>query len=75
MVAGELPGLAGEQRPAVGKQDLGLADAAGVEEELASGGMARMVLVAQAQLEVAQGNPCRLAAPAGLDELGLQREQ
>jgi hypothetical protein len=34
VVAGELPDFAGETDAAIGEQDLGLADPAGVEEEL-----------------------------------------
>jgi hypothetical protein len=47
VVAVELPGLAGETDRAVGEQDLGFADAAGVEKELAGRRVARRVLVAK----------------------------
>src|SRR5258705_11358852 len=39
VVAGELANLAGEATGAVGEEDLGLAEAAGVEEDLAGGGL------------------------------------
>ena len=50
VVAGELPDLAGETDAAIGEQDLGLADATGVKEELTGRRVARRVLVAEAEL-------------------------
>jgi len=44
VIAGELPGLACEAGGAVGKEQLCLADAAGVQQELAGRGIARRVL-------------------------------
>lgn len=49
VVAGELPDLAGETDTAVEEQDLGLADAAGMEEELTGRRGTRGVLVAEAE--------------------------
>src|SRR5690349_18441768 len=54
MVARELPHLAGEERGAVREKDLRLAEAAGVEEKLPGRGMARVVLVAEAEVELAE---------------------
>src|SRR5712692_10933063 len=45
VVARELPCLAGEQGRPVRKQDLRFADAAGIQEQVAWGWMARVVLV------------------------------
>src|SRR5216683_3349656 len=74
MVAGELSHPASENRSAVGKQDLSLADAAGIEQQLPGGGVARVIFVAEAQLEVAERDPGGLAAPAGLDQAGFHRQ-
>jgi len=54
VVARELSGLAREAGLAVGEEDLGLADAAGVEEDLARPGVARRILEADAEVEVAE---------------------
>ena len=67
MVAGELADLARETDRAVGNQDLGLADTAGVEKELTRGGIARRVLVAKAEIEPIEWDPAGLAAPPGVD--------
>jgi hypothetical protein len=75
MIARELTHLAGEQRRAIREQDLGFGEAAGIQEQLAGRGMRRVVLVTEADVEVAQGDPRRLAAPPRLDELLGQREQ
>src|SRR5262245_6749072 len=75
VVAGELADLAGEASAAVGKKDLGFAEAAGVEEDLAGGGMAGVVLIAHVQVELAEGDPAGLAAPARMDDLLLIRQQ
>src|SRR5829696_1049072 len=69
VVAGELPRLALEARARVGEQDLGLRDAPGVEQDLPRGRVARRVLEAHPEVEVAQRDPTRLAAPADVDEL------
>src|ERR1700681_2541647 len=74
MVAGELPHLAGEDGSAVRKEDLGLADAARVKKELSWGGIARVILEAEVQLEGAKWNPGRLPAPARLDDAVLERK-
>jgi len=46
MVAGELADLAGEADTAISEQDLGLADAAGIENEVSRRREAGVVLVA-----------------------------
>ena len=74
MVPGELACLAREHRRAERKQDLGLAQAAWVQQELARRWIAGLVLVAELEVEVAERDPACLAAPAGLDELGLERQ-
>jgi len=47
VIASKVPDLAGETDAAIGEQDLSLADAHGVEEELTRGGIARRALVAR----------------------------
>jgi hypothetical protein len=51
MIAGERPHLAGEAAGSVGEQDLGLAAAAGMEEDVADGRMSRVVLEAGPEFE------------------------
>src|SRR5215472_16679477 len=68
VVAGELSVLAGETDAAIGEQDLGLADTAGMDQELAGCGVARRVLIAEPEIEAAQGNPARFAAPPHMDQ-------
>src|SRR5713226_73950 len=72
MVSGQRPGLAAEGRRAIGDQDLGLADAAGIQEQLPGGGIPRRVLEADPDVEVAEGDPGRLPTPAGMDQPGPQ---
>src|SRR3981189_2150673 len=76
MVAGELADLAGKADRAIGKQDLGLADVAGVKQDLARRRKARRILVAEAEIERAKRDPARLAAPPHMDQalaIGQQR--
>src|SRR5215469_7791685 len=68
VVAGELSDLAGETDAAIGEQDLGLADAAGMDQELAGCGVARRVLVAEPEIEIAQRYPARFATPPYMDQ-------
>src|SRR5215510_9065982 len=75
MVAGELAHLAREMHAAIGEQDLGLADAAGIKDDLARRRIARMVLVGDAEIEIAQRHPDTLAAPAHMDRLALERHR
>src|SRR4029077_18092261 len=74
MVAGELAHLACEHGRAVGKENLRFADPAWVEEELARRRVARVVLVTDVEVEFAERDPGRLAAPPRLDDLRLQRK-
>ena len=75
MVAGKLSDLARESHPAIGEQDLGLADAAGIEDEFARCGEACVVLVAEAEIEIAERDPAALAAPADMDDALLVGEE
>src|SRR5687767_5384512 len=76
MVPGELPHLAGEARRSVGEEDLDLREPTRVEQELAGRRIARCVFGADPEVELpAERNPRRLAAPARLHELVLEREQ
>src|SRR6266566_3419155 len=74
VVAGELARPAGESRRAVRKQDLGFAEPTRVKKELAGRRVARVVLVADVEGEVAEGDPARFSAPACLDQLRRERE-
>src|SRR6185312_2899227 len=75
VVAGERPRLAREADVPVREQDLGLADAARIEDELTRVRVARCVLRADADVEVAEGDPAALSAPADVDALRLERKQ
>src|SRR6185437_1692586 len=83
MVARQLPQLAREAAGAVSKNDLSLAIAARVEQNVADRRMARVILEADRhavvlQLEVAERHPAAFAAPAHVDELlavGQQLEE
>src|SRR5688572_29788732 len=68
MVAGEWSHLAGERRAAVGKEQLGLARATRMEQQIAPRRVAGRVLAGDREVQIAQGNPGRLAPPAGLDQ-------
>src|SRR5487761_1655357 len=73
VVAGQLAGLACEHRRAVGKEDLGLAHSARIQQQVARSGVAGRVLIAEVEIKLAKGYPRRLSAPSRLEELGLQR--
>src|SRR5437667_315575 len=75
MVPGEPAGLAREGAVAVREEELRLAHAARVEEELAGRGVRGRVLGADADVELAEGNPRRLAAPARVDDATVEREE
>src|SRR6266852_5781340 len=68
MVASELADLAGEANAAIGDEDLGLADASRVDNDLAGCREARVVLVVEAKIKIAERDPARLAAPAHMDD-------
>src|ERR1700679_1288418 len=57
MISRELTDLAGETHIAVGEQDLGFADAAGIEDDLTRRRIAGVVLVAQPKIEIAKRDP------------------
>src|SRR5438876_760248 len=75
VIAGQGSGLAAEGGRAIGKEHFGLADAAGIEQQLAGGGITGVILVAEAGLQVAERNPRGFAAPARLHQLGPQGQQ
>src|SRR5690348_11502988 len=75
MIAGELTRLAREAGVAVREEQLGLADAAGVQQQLAGGRVAGRVLGPDAYVEVAHRDPRGLPAPARLDDLRVERQQ
>src|SRR6267142_2666679 len=70
----ELADLAREDSRPVREQDLGLAEPAWVKQELAWRRVARVVLVAEIQGELAERNPGGLAAPTRLDDPRLEGE-
>src|SRR6266851_4547393 len=72
MVARQLAHLAAEDRRTVGEQDLGFADAARIQQQVSGRRVARVILVAEVQVEVAERDPGGLSAPARLDETGLE---
>ena len=72
MVARQLAHLAAEHARPVGKQDLGLADPAGIQKKVAGRRIAGVVLVAEVEVQLPERDPRRLAAPASLDDLRLQ---
>src|SRR5829696_5948637 len=75
MIAGELAHLAREVHAAIGQQDFGFADAAGIKNDLAGRGIAGVVLVGDAEIEIAERHPDTLAAPADMDRLALERHR
>src|SRR3990167_1523691 len=68
VVAGELADLARETDAAIGDEDLGLADPARIDDDLAGRRIAGVVLVFDAEVAVAEGDPAPLAAPADMDD-------
>src|SRR5215207_8235025 len=75
MVAGKLSHLAGEMDAAIGKKDLGLTNPAGIEDYLPGGRIAGVVLVADAKIVIAQGDPNRFTAPAHMDQPAPERKR
>src|SRR3954469_5777063 len=74
MIPGELADLAREAHRAVREQDLHLADAAGVHEDLPRRGVARVVLEVDAEAILTHRDPGGFAAPAHVHELAADRE-
>ena len=75
MIARELAHLAGEVHAAIGQQNLGFADAAWIKDDLARRGVAGVVLVRDAEIEIAERHPDPLAAPSYMDSLALERHR
>src|ERR1700731_2868101 len=68
VVARELADFAGETHIAVGQQNLSLADAAGIEDNLARRRIASVVLVFQTEIELAEGNPAPFPTPPHVND-------
>lgn len=68
VVSGKLAHLGREIHSAIGHQDLGLADSAGVEDDMAGRGVAGMVLVADAEVGLTQRDPDTFAGPADVHD-------
>jgi len=64
MIAGELAHFAGEVHAAIGDQQLRLANAAWIQQDLPRRRIAGVILVRYPEIEVAERHPDRLAAPA-----------
>src|SRR5882724_10182216 len=75
MVSGELTHLAGEMYPAIGQQNLGLADAARIKDDLTRRGIAGVVFIPDAKVEIAERKPDPLAAPPDMDHLTFERHR
>src|SRR5690349_14474971 len=75
VIAGELAHLAREMHAAIGQQDFGLADTAGIKDDLAGCGIAGVVLIGDAEVEIAERHPDPLAAPTDMDRLALERHR
>src|SRR6476659_8695137 len=75
MVPRQRARLARERGRSVRKQDLRLADAARVEEDLPRRRVAGRVLRPEPDVELAERDPARLAAPARVDDPALERQQ
>src|SRR6185312_3353561 len=75
VIAGELAHLARKVHAAIGQQDFRLADAARIKNDLAGRGIAGVVLVGDAEIEIAEWHPDTLATPADMDRLALERHR
>jgi hypothetical protein len=75
MIACELPHLAGEVHAAIGQQNLGFANAAGLKNDLAWRRIAGVVFETDAEIEIAERHPNPLAAPPHMDSLALERHR
>src|SRR5579863_6778262 len=73
VIAGKLAHLAGEVHAAIGQQNFRFADATGIKNDLARRGIAGVVLVRHAEIEIAERHPDPLAAPADVNGLALER--
>jgi hypothetical protein len=68
VVAGELADLAGEADRAISEEDLGLADAPGIEEDVAGRREARRVFMTEAEIERTERDPAGFTAPPDMDQ-------
>src|ERR1700722_16605674 len=75
MVSGQLSHLAGKMHAAVGQQNFGLADATRIKDDLARCGIAGVVFIADAKVEIAERKPNPLAAPSNMDHLAFKRHR
>src|ERR1700730_5737442 len=76
MIARKLTDLAGKANAAVGNENLGLAQPAGVQEDLAGSRIAGLIFIRQAKIEGAERNPAGFPAPSHVDDalaIGQQR--
>jgi len=69
VVASQRPHLAGETAGAIGQDNFGLAETTGIEQHIAYRGMAGVILITHAELEITQRNPAAFATPANVNEL------
>ena len=75
MVSRERAHLTREPAASIDEQDLGLAEAPGIEQNVAPRRMARRVLESESGVEVPEGNPDRFPAPARVNDLVLERKE
>ena len=75
MITRQLPHFGRKIDSAVGQQNFGLADSAGVENEVARRGMARMIFVTQAKVVIAQWYPDTFTTPSYMHQLTFIGEQ
>src|SRR6266550_3874424 len=74
MIACQLADLACKHRRAIGEEELRFTDPARVEEQHPRRRMTGMVFEIEPEFAFAHRNPRRLAAPAAVDYLGLERQ-
>src|SRR5689334_8287217 len=74
MVAGQLPHLGSKAARSIREENLGLAVATGVEEDLTGSGVTGRILEADTKLKISEGNPRRLTAPANVNDLVAEGE-
>src|SRR5687767_1206750 len=74
VIGRELADLRGGRAGAIREEDLALTDAAGIQREHPGRRMRRVVLVVDARAEVAVRDPGRLARPAAMDQLRIDRQ-
>ena len=74
VVACELTHLAGEERVAIGEEDLSFAETTWIEQELTGGWMTGVILEANPHLKLSKRNPGGFATPACLDNFVMEGE-